>query len=100
MRKEKLVTRTFKYYDSEILGYNTETSNTETKHFVTTRKFKEVKNLIDVFRKQEEMSGSTFVPVKVLSTVEKTELRGMTESKFINDSDVIPERTTKSAKNN
>lgn len=100
MRKEKLVTRTFTIYDAEVLGFNTETSEKEIKHINFTKKFNDEKKMIDSIRKTEEKNNSSFVPVKVLSIAEKSELRGMTESHFIDESEILPDRIQKNSENN
>jgi len=100
MRKDKLVTRTFTIFDAEVLGFDTETSEKEIKHFTYTKKFNDEKKLIDFVRKSEEKNNSSFVPVKVLSISKKNELRGMTETHFIEESEILPERVQKNTENN
>ena len=100
MRKEKIITRTFTIYDIEILGFNTDTSEQQTKHFSMTRKFSDVKKLIEFIRKSEEKNNSSFVPVKVLFVTQKNELRGMTESHFMEESTILPPRINTNDKNN
>lgn len=100
MRKERLVTRTFTIYDAEVLGFDTETSEKEIKHFNFTKKFSDKKKLVDFIRKSEEKNNSSFVPVKVISISTKNELRGMTETHFIEESKIIPDRAQKNTENN
>lgn len=93
MRKEKLVTRNFDRKFVNVLGYNTETSETETRKFEIPTKLADEKKIMKHITNLLESDGITdYVPVKILETEHKPELRAMPESKFIENSYIIANR--------
>lgn len=84
MRKEKVYTRSFTTKMAEVLGFNPETSETETKVFPVSKSIDDAK-ILDFIRKNL-VDEDTFVPVKLLSVDVKTEIRGIKESVFYTNS--------------
>ena len=90
MRKEKLVTRRFEWAEVVILGFNPNTSEVEVRKFRIPNKMMENKKILEFVRKQ--ITDDSFVPAKVNDIIVKSELRGMTESVFRENSHPIESR--------
>ena len=90
MRKEKLVTRRFEWAEVDILGFNTESGEAEVRKFRIPNKMMENKKILDYVRKNN--SDENFVVAKVNDIIVKSELRGMAESVFRENSHPIESR--------
>ena len=97
MRKEKFITRRITWYEVEMLGFNIDTSEAENRKFHVPSKFKDEKKMKDYISKTN--SDENFTPVKILDIAEMSELRGMSESKFIENSIPIESRYNANEKN-
>lgn len=97
MRKEKLVTRTFKLTDCEVMIVNTVTAEVST----VTSTFVGSLTTDEATKKAKELVEDDIVKVvKVTLLAEYDELRGMTETAFYEASKVLPPRTGKEGEEN
>jgi hypothetical protein len=96
MAKATMVTRTITSTICEVFGLNLKTESPETKSIVVPRTFKDESALLKAVKKIAD--NDEYVALSIKSCDVKTELRGMTEEKFIENSEILPDRPAPKSK--
>lgn len=93
MARVPQVTRTITTTKVVAMVVNTQLGETETKEYVLPRTYKDNASVLKQL--QKTFDTEDIKVVKVLTTTEENTLYGMTEQKFIEHAEVLPERNTK-----
>ena len=94
MAKATMVTRTITSTICNVFGVNIDTKLPEYREFVIARTYKDDAALLKAVKKIADNEHYTVLTIE--SCEVKTELRGMTEEKFIENSVILPNRAVKS----
>ena len=89
----KLITRTFEGTRAEVLVFNKETNATEERECYLSGKFEDSEKLEKAVEKLLKNSNYRFVTI--LSSVDASELRGMSEEDFLKYSKLMDKETRK-----
>lgn len=93
MARVPQVTRTITTTKVVAMVVNTQLGETETKEYVLPRTYKDNASVLKQL--QKTFDTEDIKVVKVLTTTEENTLYGMTEQKFIEHAEVLPERNAK-----
>lgn len=93
MAREMLVTRTVITTRATVLVANLDSNSVEEKEYTVPRTYKDDKALLKAISKLTANTNET--PVKIINKEEIETLRGMSETCFIEHSEVLPPRAKK-----
>ena len=96
MAKATMVTRTITSTVCKVFGVNIDTKSPENREVVIARTYKDDAALLKAVQKIAD--DEHYKALAIESCEVKTELRGMTEEKFIENSEILPDRPAPKSK--